>query len=163
MVFLTKVQNARRLHVRFSWNMSEIVVMVIFDSYKLGVVFKAVALRFGVDVSDLTFIYDGERLSRTVTTREAGIEDGGQVDVMQERRGGKPVIYIFSPTTLEALVTLSLVPEWKLSVVYPVVPMKSLGERAGEQISWRVRTKADGSLTELNTGLDVSYLFWEPE
>ncbi|KAG1791958.1 uncharacterized protein BJ212DRAFT_1490797 [Suillus subaureus] len=30
-------------------------------------------------------------------------------------------------------------------------------------LEWNVRTHQDGSLTEHNSGLDVSYLFWEAE
>ncbi|KAJ7452754.1 hypothetical protein B0H11DRAFT_2161447 [Mycena galericulata] len=82
------------------------------------------------------------------------------VDIFCEQTGGKPVVYLFSPDVLEASVRFSLSPEWDLSVVYPVVPSKR-GTGGGESIQWNVRTHPDGSLTELGTGLDVSYLFWE--
>ncbi|KAJ7466257.1 hypothetical protein B0H11DRAFT_2174970 [Mycena galericulata] len=83
-----------------------------------------------------------------------------RIDMHCVQKGGKPVIYLFSPDVLEASVRLSLSPEWDLSVVYPVVPSKR-GAGGGESIQWNVRTHPDGSLTELGTGLDVSYLFWE--
>ncbi|KAG1734367.1 hypothetical protein EDD22DRAFT_973700 [Suillus occidentalis] len=52
---------------------------------------------------------------------------------------------------------LSLIPEWSLSVIYPVVAIEDHGQR----LEWNVCTHQDGSLTEHNSGLDVSYLFWE--
>jgi len=76
-------------------------------------------------------------------------------------RGGKPVVYLFSPSDIEASVKLSLVPEWKISVIYPVVPIKAPTTHSNEELTWRVRVHPSGDLTELNTGLDVAYLFWE--
>ncbi|KAJ7106881.1 hypothetical protein C8R43DRAFT_963277 [Mycena crocata] len=59
-----------------------------------------------------------------------------------------------------ASVCLTLTHKWDLSVVYPVVELEGTAE-AGDAVEWRVRTHADGSLTELTTGLNVAYLFWE--
>ncbi|KAH7925432.1 hypothetical protein BV22DRAFT_1033986 [Leucogyrophana mollusca] len=70
----------------------------------------------------------------------------------------KPVIYLFSPADMDAVVTLSLAPEWSFSVIYPVVSVK---RDEGEQIQWDVRTRLDGSLLEKSTNLAVAYLFWE--
>ncbi|KAG1739617.1 hypothetical protein EDD22DRAFT_1045216 [Suillus occidentalis] len=61
----------------------------------------------------------------------------------------KPIIYLYLPSDIDISVKLSLIPEWSLSVIYPV------------QLEWNVHTHQDGSLTEHNSGLDVSYLFWE--
>ncbi|KAG1844209.1 hypothetical protein DFJ58DRAFT_664859 [Suillus subalutaceus] len=71
----------------------------------------------------------------------------------------KPVIYLYSPSDIDVSVKLSLIPEWSLSVIYPVVTTEDHGQR----LEWNVRTHQDGSLTEHNSGLDVSYLFWEAE
>ncbi|KAG2152605.1 uncharacterized protein EDB93DRAFT_254693 [Suillus bovinus] len=71
----------------------------------------------------------------------------------------KPVIYLYSPSEIDVSVTLSLIPEWSLSVIYPVVAIEDHGQR----LEWNVRTHQDGSLTEHYSGLDVSYLFWEAE
>lgn len=72
----------------------------------------------------------------------------------------KPVIYLYSPADIDVSVHLSLSPEWRFSVIYPVVNPKQNG---GEHIEWNVRTHQDGNLTEKNTELEVSYLFWEAE
>jgi hypothetical protein len=91
------------------------------------------------------------------------MEDGDSIFLLMELRGGKPVIYFLSPQTREAEVKLSLVPQWNLSAIYPVVPIKPRTTRSNEQVAWRVRTHANGDLTELTTGLDVAYLFWESQ
>jgi hypothetical protein len=74
-------------------------------------------------------------------------------------RTKKPIIYLYSPSDIDVSVKLSLIPEWSLSVIYPVVTIEDHGQR----LEWNVHTHQDGSLTEHNSGLDVSYLFWEAE
>ncbi|KAF7359180.1 Ubiquitin-domain-containing protein [Mycena sanguinolenta] len=83
-------------------------------------------------------------------------------DRPRRKRGKKPVIYLFSPTVIEATVKLSLVPTWSFSSVYPTVPVET-SESGGDVVEWNVRTHKDGSLTELGTGLATSYLFWEAD
>lgn len=94
---------------------------------------------------------------------ESRIEDGSIIQARQKLVGGKPVIYLFSPEEIEVSVSLSLVQEWRLSAIYPVVPVKSAVNEQGQTVLWRVQTKTNGDLTELNTRLDVSYLFWEAQ
>ncbi|TFK53741.1 hypothetical protein OE88DRAFT_1626659 [Heliocybe sulcata] len=84
---------------------------------------------------------------------------------MVELVGGKPVIYLFSPTEQEVAVTISLVPQWSFSAIYPVVPIEQeFGKTEGQtvqKVQWDVLVHKDGSLTEKATQLDVAYLFWE--
>ncbi|KAI5831446.1 hypothetical protein K523DRAFT_269933 [Schizophyllum commune Tattone D] len=108
---------------------------------------------------EVNFTWNGIRLTPTDTVDSVGLEDGDTVDVWNVQKGGKPVVYLYSPRTVEATVRLSLVPEWNFSVVYPVVPVKSTG--AGQGLEWRVQTQQDGTLRELTTGLEVAYLYWE--
>ncbi|KAF7353745.1 hypothetical protein MVEN_01059900 [Mycena venus] len=78
------------------------------------------------------------------------------------KRGKKPVIYLFSPNIIEATVKLSLVPTWSFSSIYPIVPVET-SPSGGEVVQWGVRTHMDGNLTELGTGLEIAYLFWEAD
>jgi hypothetical protein len=89
------------------------------------------------------------------------IKDGDSIKLRVRRsfRVKKPVIYLYSPSDIDVSVKLSLIPEWSLSVIYPVVTTENHGQR----LEWNVRTHQDGSPTEHNSGLDVSYLFWEAE
>ncbi|KAG2345915.1 hypothetical protein BDR05DRAFT_1012181 [Suillus weaverae] len=87
------------------------------------------------------------------------IKDGDSIKLRVSWRVKKPVIYLYSPSDIDVSVKLSLIPEWSLSVIYPVVTT----EDHGQHLEWNVRTHQDGSLTEDNSGLDVSYLFWEAE
>ncbi|KAI1797045.1 hypothetical protein LXA43DRAFT_500331 [Ganoderma leucocontextum] len=76
-------------------------------------------------------------------------------------RGGKPVIYLFPPSTLsDATVSVSLVPQWNFTHIYPLTETKAL-DHGGQQVSWSVSAKLDGTLVERGTGLELSYLFWE--
>jgi hypothetical protein len=123
-------------------------------------VILAAAQKLGIDSKTLRAFYNGERIKPTDTFVSRGMENGHEVDIYPERLGGKPVIYLYSPLDIDVSVTLSLTPEWRFSALYPLVPMTRIGE---EHIQWNIRTHQDGSLTEKNTGLDVSYLFWEAE
>ncbi|KAG1812598.1 uncharacterized protein BJ212DRAFT_459416 [Suillus subaureus] len=89
------------------------------------------------------------------------IKDGHSIILRVRKRHlcKKPVIYLYSPSDIDVSVKISLIPEWTLSVIYPVVATEDHGQR----LEWNVRTHQDGSLTEHNSGLDVSYLFWEAE
>lgn len=74
----------------------------------------------------------------------------------------KPVLYLWSPSAMaqDLHVSLTLSPEWDFTVLYPIVPVKR-DPKAGQSLQWYVRTKPDGTLVETETGLDVSYLYWE--
>ena len=106
---------------------------------------------------------EAQRCSEFDTVEKIGLEDGDGLHLLEKVTGGKPVIYLFSPKMLEAEVKLSLIPQWNFSAIYPVVPIKPRTVRSNEQVAWRVRTHANGDLTELTTGLNVTYLFWEAQ
>ena len=129
---------------------------------KIASILSAAENRWGSD-HEWRIWFDGQRWSDSDTIKELGIEDGYSIDLIENQYGGKPVIYLFSPKTLEADVKLSLIPQWNLSAIYPVVPIKPRTVRSNEQVAWRVRTHANGDLTELTTGLNVTYLFWEAQ
>ncbi|PBK61361.1 hypothetical protein ARMSODRAFT_847020, partial [Armillaria solidipes] len=72
----------------------------------------------------------------------------------------KPVLYLFSPLPIDALVRVSLVKAWSFSVVYPDGPITA-SKFGPESITWDVKTHDDHTLTDMSTGTRVSYLFWE--
>ncbi|GAA5897722.1 hypothetical protein JCM8208_000241 [Rhodotorula glutinis] len=81
--------------------------------------------------------------------------------------GGKPVIYLFPPSSVpRAVVSLALSPEWTFSALYPDVDIikdvvEEGAERVKERVEWVVAAEPDGSLVELSSRLELSYLFWE--
>ncbi|KAF8309817.1 hypothetical protein DL93DRAFT_2062600 [Clavulina sp. PMI_390] len=113
--------------------------------------------------SSLHLIHDGYRArdEDPIST----LEEDGEVEIYlyQEQVGGKPVIYLFPPVgrALHASVSLSLVPEWSFSAVYPIAPVKPIGNHQGERITWNVEVKPGGDMIDKSSQLEVSYLFWE--
>ncbi|KAG2745021.1 hypothetical protein P692DRAFT_201720876 [Suillus brevipes Sb2] len=97
------------------------------------------------------------RLRDDRSIRSYDIRNGDTIILRVKSFVKKPIIYLYSPSDIDVSVKLSLIPEWSLSVIYPVVTIEDHGQR----LEWNVRTHQDGSLTEHNSGLDVSYLFWE--
>lgn len=111
-------------------------------------------------------VFEGSRVQRDDTVATLGVGEGDTVHMILLQTGGKPVIYLMPPagSEVEASVKLSLVSEWDFSAFYPVVPStRSLTGGLGESLEWNVKTFPDGTLLEKNTGLEVSYLFWEAE
>jgi hypothetical protein len=122
----------------------------------------AAASKFGMCRDDLRFYYMGDRrVAGDSTPKEFGMSSGDIIEAHLEQKGGKPVIYLNSPTDIDATVRLSLVPSWKLSAHYPIVPVEESGDNSCQTIAWKVSTRSDGTLREHTTGLDVAYLFWE--
>ena len=121
----------------------------------------AAAEKLGERPEDFEVFYDEGYVDCGDTLGSLEVNDGDEMELHEKQTGGKPVIYLHSPFDIDASVKLSLIAEWRFSAVYPAVPPKITH---GEQhIEWHVHTHEDGSLTEKNTGLDVSYLFWEAE
>ncbi|KAM0751937.1 hypothetical protein T439DRAFT_287744 [Meredithblackwellia eburnea MCA 4105] len=102
---------------------------------------------------------------QTGTVNDHGIEDGDQLNLICGVKGGKPVIYLFPPTPIENVnVSISLVPEWSFTALYPVVPVtrtKTPTNGTNTRASWSVSASPDGNLFEHSSGLELSYLFWE--
>ena len=120
-------------------------------------VFAVVAAHFNEDKPD--FFHNGNVVPTKGTVEMAGFKEGDVINVYSALRIGKPVVYLYAPSELTASVTLSLVSQWSFSAIYPVVPIKK--HVKNEELEWKVCIKPNGELTEINTGLDVAYLFWE--
>ncbi|KAJ7757210.1 hypothetical protein DFH07DRAFT_958799 [Mycena maculata] len=65
-----------------------------------------------------------ETISSVLVKAEPVPDDGEYLNLFPIQKGGKPVIYLFSPQIVDVSVRLTLTREWKLSVIYPVVPAK---------------------------------------
>lgn len=134
-------------------------------SVKISTIKRAAASRLGKCEDSLKFeyhgarLYDDEKLSDIPWLSDS--DEHRTIDATVEQVGGKPVIYLSSPTEVDATVDLSLVPAWKFSAIFPVVPAEQ--KLQGQSLTWNVRTHQDGSLTEKATGLDVAYLYWEAQ
>jgi hypothetical protein len=115
----------------------------------------------GTPVAQQRLTFADQALEDTRILSHYNIRYGDTILLFLKLRGGKPVIYLLAPVSVEASVELSLAPQWSLSAIYPVTPVKSGSAGMGQSVSWRVRVHPEGHLTELSTGLDVAYLYWE--
>lgn len=109
------------------------------------------------------FSTNGRRIDSSLTLEQSGFTGGEDVYCVKLPKARKPVIYLLSPEAIEASVTLSLIPEWRFSSIYPIVPIQRSTHDSKEEITWRVQVHPGGELTELITGLNVAYLFWEAQ
>lgn len=127
----------------------------------LGSVVEAV---LQTDFEDLEITTKGHPLDKRKSLANNNLADGDRIDIdILLPAVRKPVIYLFSPETIDVSVKLSLIPQWSLSAIYPVVPIKPRSAQTNEEILWNVRVHSNGELTEMTTGLDVAYLFWEAQ
>ncbi|EJF58375.1 ubiquitin-domain-containing protein [Dichomitus squalens LYAD-421 SS1] len=107
----------------------------------------------GYPVDKQRLIFAGETLESSRVLSDYNIQRESTIRLLYSHKGGKPVIYLFSPHAIsDATVSISLAPQWSFSHIYPQVDVKALA--AGkEQASWSISANPNGSL--------LSYLFWE--
>lgn len=144
----------------------EVVYLKVKPKTTISSICQHIEHTLGKVADSVVLQYHGRRLFCSERVCDIGWSESENepihVDAHLQQLGGKPVIYLFSPIEMDATLNLSLVPSWKFSTIYPVVPTKSTA-LSHETFAWHVRTHADGSLTEKNTGLDVAYLYWEAQ
>lgn len=93
----------------------------------------------------MTACSNGEEIFRFLRKNPDGYDDFRYRDSIKM---GKPVIYLYPEEAKEVTVELDL--KGELSTTYPKY-----------ENGWRVFARPDGSLTDLKTGKEYSYLFWE--
>ncbi|KAH9934083.1 uncharacterized protein BXZ73DRAFT_100921 [Epithele typhae] len=114
--------------------------------------------------SDIRLMYFGNRLAEGHPLSFYGIEKDSTLDLVPNLLGGKPVIYLLPPNPLPVVdVSVLLVPQWRFSHIYPLANIKPIADSGKECVAWSVSAHPDGTLVELSSGLELSYLFWEAE
>jgi len=126
---------------------------------------QVIESKTGVPPPQSSLVWKGRLLG--VSSRalaDYGIASGDSILLLLKLRGGKPVIYLFPPSSLPNVTTeLLLTPSWHFSAVYPspqtTVPF---GKNEHSQcVTWAVAAEPGGTLFNKSTGTEVSYLYWE--
>ncbi|KAG2484501.1 hypothetical protein HYH03_016730 [Edaphochlamys debaryana] len=119
----------------------------------------------GIPPEQQRLMWAGEQLEDGRTLSECGLKDRSTLYMIDQLRGGKPVICIWAADPMDLVVRLQLSCRWAFS---SLVPRPDVGDGKGEWgtggrvAEWRVAARPDGSLVHPGSGgREYSYLFWE--
>ncbi|GKT61810.1 ubiquitin family protein [Colletotrichum tofieldiae] len=122
---------------------------------------EAIAHEGGFIVEHQRLIFQGKMLEDDKSLSHYSIKDCDVVHSVSKLRGGKPAIYLMSPTTLKDVsVHVTLSHHWEITTTYPLIEKPTDELHAA---SWRVSVRPDGILSDFTTGIECSYLFWEAD
>ncbi|KIO32125.1 hypothetical protein M407DRAFT_18935 [Tulasnella calospora MUT 4182] len=129
----------------------------------------AIQARTGISRLTQRLVFSGKQLTEEdKTLSECEIGPGSVIQLLPALR--KPVVYLYPPEPTQVSVKLSLIPEWRFSVLYPYAPVEDIkqseGQRLGQRTEWNVLARPDGTMTVItgdHAGVDAAYLFWEAQ
>ncbi|KAG9015630.1 hypothetical protein FRB90_004668 [Tulasnella sp. 427] len=129
----------------------------------------AIEAETGIQRPQLRLVFGRMPLTDDKTLAEFGIGPNSVLRISPALR--KPVVYLYPPKPTQVNVKLSLIPEWRFSVLYPSASVEEVKHNVGaacyaQQTEWNVLARPDGTMTVLSgaqAGTDVSYLFWEAQ
>ncbi|KAG9051623.1 hypothetical protein FS837_000010 [Tulasnella sp. UAMH 9824] len=131
-------------------------------SSPMSKVYDLVASRFHACIKNIRLTGGGwHRIDPNETASDVYSRSGAEIDFRIAQVGGKPVIYLFPPQKLEATVRLSLEPSWRFDAVYPILAVQDGPQNEWQSIQWEVDAAPDGNLRDRDSGVEVTYLFWE--
>lgn len=129
----------------------------------------AIEARTGYARATQRLVFSGAQLTDNERTlSECEIGPGSVIHLVPALR--KPVVYLYPPEPTQVSVKVSLIPEWRFSVLYPYAPVEDIKHSEdrllGQKTEWNVFARPDGTLTVTggdHAGMDAAYLFWEAE
>lgn len=118
----------------------------------------------GIPADQHALYFKGIKLKDHGTLAGLSITSGAVLDLFLQLRGGKPVIYLQPPVSINAKLRLSLVPQWKLSAVYPQPSEGSFKSgKSAQAVESEVDVSPSGMISTKGTSTEVAYIFWEAE
>ncbi|KAF5491585.1 Ubiquitin-60S ribosomal protein [Colletotrichum siamense] len=119
----------------------------------------------GVPPEAQRLIFQGSQMEDNRTLASYSVKDNDLIHFVARLCGGKPAIYLMSPTKLSSVsVDVTLTQHWGFSTLYPIIKPAIVSGKS--RVTWQVSVCPDGTLETLGapgTKLQCSYLFWEAE
>jgi hypothetical protein len=131
---------------------------------KVSRIYELIDPQYGYSAHNSTLSFRNMTLNNEQTFSDYGVTTGSIVQLEQEMRIAKPVIYLYPPSSLaDVTVDLALTSSCRFSAVYPpprtTIPPGELHKALA--LTWTVKAEPNGTLVDKTSGVEVSYLYWE--
>ena len=86
-------KNTELIHIKVTSSVYEELIFKVKKTTLFEKIKEKYCERFGINKSDVRFLFDGDNIKDNQTPKDIGLEDGFSIDCIIEQKGGKTLDY----------------------------------------------------------------------